>query len=77
MYCIKCGFKNKDEAIFCANCGNVMTKKPSDAFDQKIPSEENIADENQESGIEATACRTGNGRGFFRSKSGKTRNQRK
>lgn len=53
MYCIKCGFKNKDEAIFCANCGNVMTKKPSDAFDQKIPSEENIADENQESGIEA------------------------
>lgn len=41
MYCIKCGFKNEDEAIFCANCGSVMTKKPSDADNQKIQSEEN------------------------------------
>lgn len=59
MYCIKCGFKNKGEAIFCANCGSVMTEKPTDAFDHKIQSEEknngtekNIADENRESGIE-------------------------
>ena len=59
MYCIKCGFKNKDEAIFCANCGSVMTQKPSDAFDQKIQSEENNngteknnASDNQEQGIE-------------------------
>ncbi|MCI8670257.1 MAG: zinc ribbon domain-containing protein [Lachnospiraceae bacterium] len=59
MYCIKCGFKNKDEAIFCANCGTVMTKKPSDAFDQEIQSgeksngiEKNFAEENRTSGIE-------------------------
>lgn len=30
MYCIKCGSKNEDEAMFCSNCGSVISKKETE-----------------------------------------------
>lgn len=36
MYCIKCGFKNEDDAMFCANCGSVMTKKVNNDVMQQV-----------------------------------------
>lgn len=34
MYCIKCGYKNRDGSKFCVNCGEPLTSKKVDNRDQ-------------------------------------------
>lgn len=36
MYCTKCGYKNEDDAMFCANCGSVVSKKPNNEGIQPV-----------------------------------------
>ncbi len=49
MYCTKCGFKNEDDAMFCANCGSVMTKKQSnDAVQPVVNTEEPVKMDSEE-----------------------------
>lgn len=52
MYCTKCGFKNEDDAMFCANCGSVMTKMPYSANNQDIQPENNTGEPIEKSILE-------------------------
>lgn len=42
MFCVQCGMKNEDDAVFCSNCGSPMDSE-ADAAPSSVPSQEGVA----------------------------------
>ncbi|MGI8786524.1 MAG: PH domain-containing protein [Pyrinomonadaceae bacterium] len=48
MFCIKCGAKNSDEAIYCQKCGTLLEAEEETRIARSIKSEPHEAEENEQ-----------------------------
>ncbi|HLM02880.1 MAG TPA: PH domain-containing protein [Pyrinomonadaceae bacterium] len=47
MFCIKCGARNSDEAVYCRKCGTLLEAEEETRVARSLPKEETVTDETE------------------------------